>query len=342
MTFPALRQWLLSSPLLLTVVLAGGLQTARADCVAVSVQVFGNGPSEDEYINGTFLFDPQTGIGTNFNFTGHGLVSESWSFGPLMGSPQEVSVGVMGYVFNLNPEIGSEGDQLAFEVVLSPTVNFVPADGGGGGPNFNSIDSWGGSVTVSPEPSSMWFFWQRNVLNGPLCGSSMAVLRCKKGRGVTPLRKLLTIALCLSFPLSVLAGENGYKVKYDGGTIPDIKTGSELRMEIQTNQIQFVKGKGEVVQVIPASAVTEISYGQDVHRRVGAAIGLAVVSFGVGALMALTKSKKHYIGLTWQNGDQKGGFAMQADKSDYRGILTGLEGVTGKKAVDTDAMNVKN
>jgi len=58
--------------------------------------------------------------------------------------------------------------------------------------------------------------------------------------------------------------------------------------------------------------------------------------------MALTKSKKHFIGLTWVNGDQKGGFAMQCDKSDYRGVLAGLEGVTGKKAIDSDALNVKN
>ena len=38
--------------------------------------------------------------------------------------------------------------------------------------------------------------------------------------------------------------------------------------------------KSEVL-VLPASVVTEISYGQDVHRRVGAAIGLAVISFGM-------------------------------------------------------------
>jgi hypothetical protein len=88
--------------------------------------------------------------------------------------------------------------------------------------------------------------------------------------------------------------------------------------------------------------VTEISYGQDVHRRVGAAIGVAVFSLGVGALLALTKSKKHYIGITWDAGGQKGGIAFQADKSDYRGLLTGLEGVTGKKAVDSDALTVKN
>jgi len=48
------------------------------------------------------------------------------------------------------------------------------------------------------------------------------------------------------------------------------------------------------------------------------------------------------VGLTWATGDVKGGFAMQCDKNDYRAVLTGLEGVTGKKAVDSEAMNVKN
>ena len=62
----------------------------------------------------------------------------------------------------------------------------------------------------------------------------------------------------------------------------------------------------------------------------------------LGALMALAKSKKHFVGLTWVNGDQKGGFAMQCDKNDYRGVLTGLEGITGKKAVDSEALTVKN
>jgi hypothetical protein len=79
-----------------------------------------------------------------------------------------------------------------------------------------------------------------------------------------------------------------------------------------------------------------------VHRRIGAAIGLAVVSLGIGALMALTKSKKHFIGVTWDDKGAKGGFAMQVDKDEYRGVLAGLEGVTGKKAVDSDAMTVKN
>src|SRR5437764_8071645 len=114
-----------------------------------------------------------------------------------------------------------------------------------------------------------------------------------------------------------------------------------MKLYIDTNQVRLVKDKTDVI-TIPASSITEISYGQDVHRRVGAAIGLAVVSLGIGALMALSKSKKHYVGLTWDDGGKKGGIAFQADKNQYRGILAGLEGITGKKAVDSDALTVKN
>jgi hypothetical protein len=151
----------------------------------------------------------------------------------------------------------------------------------------------------------------------------------------------LALVLCLLVPTAVFAGENGYRVMYDGGSLPSVKTGAKIRLMIEGDTIRFT-GDHEDLIVLPASSITEISYGQDVHRRVGAAIGVAVVSLGIGALLALTKSKKHFVGITWVNGEHKGGFAMQCDKSDYRGILAGLEGVTGKKAVDSDAMTVKN
>lgn len=152
---------------------------------------------------------------------------------------------------------------------------------------------------------------------------------------------LVSTVLCFVLPLPTFAGDNGYKVTYDGGSVADVKAGTGVRLAFDAKEIRLIKDKSQVI-VIPASAITEISYGQDVHRRVGAAIGLALVSFGIGALMALTKSKKHYIGLTWATGDTKGGFAMQCDKNDYRGILAGLEGVTGKKAVNSESMTVKN
>ncbi len=147
--------------------------------------------------------------------------------------------------------------------------------------------------------------------------------------------------LSLIVPLTAFASDNSYKVAYDGGSLPNIKAGTSMRLYVDSNQIRLVRDKTEIM-TISAPNVTEISYGQDVHRRIGAAIGLAVISLGVGALMALTKSKKHYVGLTWADGDKKGGFAMQCDKNEYRGVLAGLEGITGKKAVNSEAMTVKN
>lgn len=155
------------------------------------------------------------------------------------------------------------------------------------------------------------------------------------------MKRVLAIFLCFLFPATAFAGENGYKIVYDGGSIAELKAGNDIKLVLDGDKIHIVKNKVDVA-VIPASSVTEITYGQDVHRRVGAAIGLAFVSFGIGALMALSKSKKHFIGLTWDEGGKKGGFAFQADKNDYRGLLAGLEGITGKKAVDSDTMTVKN
>jgi hypothetical protein len=155
------------------------------------------------------------------------------------------------------------------------------------------------------------------------------------------MKRLVALFLCCFFPISAFAGDNSYKVAYDGGSIQNLKSGTDLRIVIDGSNLRLIKDKAEVA-VIPALAVTEISYGQDVHRRVGAAIGVAVFSLGIGALLALTKSKKHFIGITWDDGGKKGGFAFQADKNDYRGLLAGLEGVTGKKAVNSDAMTVKN
>jgi hypothetical protein len=155
------------------------------------------------------------------------------------------------------------------------------------------------------------------------------------------MKRLFALFLCLVVPVTVFATDNSYKVTYDGGSIQGTKVGSTARLSIETAQVRLSENNSDLM-VIPTSSITEISYGQDVHRRVGAAIGLAVVSFGVGALMALTKSKKHYVGITWADGDKKGGFVMQCDKNDYRGILLGLEGITGKKAIDSDAMTVKN
>jgi hypothetical protein len=155
------------------------------------------------------------------------------------------------------------------------------------------------------------------------------------------MRTLIAVMLCFVTAFAALANDGAYKLKYDGGSIGNYKSGTGMKLYLNENRVRIVKDDGEVLN-LPPSAITEISYGQDVHRRVGAAIGLAFISFGVGALMALTKSKKHFIGITWDDSGKKGGAAFQADKEEYRGVLAGLEGITGRKAVNSDAMTVKN
>ncbi len=150
-------------------------------------------------------------------------------------------------------------------------------------------------------------------------------------------QKSLAVILCCLLPtVTLMADAQGaHKVKYSGGSLPNVKSGDDMKLFLDSDKIRLTC-KGDQT-VILTSSVTEVNYGQEVHRRIGTAVGLAVVSFGIGALVAFSKSKKHYIGIVWDDGNgKKGGIALQAEKDEYRGLLAGLEGVTGKKAVDTD------
>jgi hypothetical protein len=198
---------------------------------------------------------------------------------------------------------------------------------------------FGGALAASPGEDSEAKRVERNRKQKLLC-ISLKDIDGGFHRSLQ-MKSCVALLLCLLIPVTSFAADNSYKVTYDGGSVQDIKSGTDVRLVIDADRVRVIRGKTEIAN-IPAKAITEISYGQDVHRRVGAAIGLAIISFGIGALMALSKSKKHYIGLTWADGDKKGGFAMQCDKNEYRGELAALEGITGKKAVDSDAMTVKN
>jgi hypothetical protein len=156
-------------------------------------------------------------------------------------------------------------------------------------------------------------------------------------------QKTVALLLCaaLALPLGAVTTDTSFKISYDGGSLAGLKPGTSVRIAMNGERIWFIRDKEEIAS-IPVAAITELSYGQDVHRRVGAAVGLALISFGVGLIMLTSKSKKHFIGLTWDDNGKKGGIAFQADKSDYRGLLAGIEGVTGKKAVDSDTLTVKN
>ena len=86
------------------------------------------------------------------------------------------------------------------------------------------------------------------------------------------MKSFLAFLLCLLVPATAFAGDNSYKVVYDGGSIQNIKSGTEVKLFIEADRVRIVRGKEEIAN-IPAASITEISYGQDVHRRIGRLLG---------------------------------------------------------------------
>jgi hypothetical protein len=145
-----------------------GLQPLMADEITMQVNAFGNGPAGSESITGTFQFDSTTGIVSNGSFVGTGLISESWTFGPVAGSfatgSSDLPPGVQPtggrYVYNGGSIVGSLGDTLPFSWVLDAggVGGFIPPGGGViGDASVGYTDSFGGDFIVptratTPEP----------------------------------------------------------------------------------------------------------------------------------------------------------------------------------------------
>jgi len=157
---------------------------------------------------------------------------------------------------------------------------------------------------------------------------------------VSKMKQYFAFLFCIVLPVTICAAKKkqkppadyGYKITYEGSSIPaatsstdaelhldaefaaDVVQG-QIRIRVVAGQIRLVNGKTEVAR-IPASSVTEISYGQDASRRVAVAIGLDPASFAPAARpLTPSKSKIRYIdiGVVWDDGVRKGGVAFQSD-----------------------------
>jgi hypothetical protein len=143
-------------------------------------------------------------------------------------------------------------------------------------------------------------------------------------------RRLLVLLVCSALVVSA-QGNSFDKVRYDGGSVATKVKPDDWgnRLTVTADNIQLALKDGQSIAITPKQVVG-LSYGEEAHRRVGLAIGLAVFSLGIGALSALHKTKLHYIGITYTDADgKKGGILLQGDKSNFRAILVALQGVTG-------------
>jgi hypothetical protein len=144
------------------------------------------------------------------------------------------------------------------------------------------------------------------------------------------LRKV--VALTMLFPLFAYCQGNTFdRVRYNGGSISTTVKPDEWgnKLNVTSEAIVLTLKDGQSISILPKD-VTTLSYGQEAHRNVGTAIGLAVFSLGIGALSALHKTKLHYIGVSYTDeSGKKQGVLLQGDKGNFRAILVALQGVTG-------------
>jgi hypothetical protein len=163
---------------------------------------------------------------------------------------------------------------------------------------------------------------------------------------------LAVMLVALGLPTSAHAkSKNGFEVESAGGSVPNIKSGNKLILDITSDgiilskisygvenydvKVESKQISGPILRINPTT-ITGLTYGSESHHRIGTGVAVGFMSLGGGLIVACTKSKKHFIGITWDSNGQKGGIALRVDKNDYHGIITALQGVTGKTVVDTD------
>jgi hypothetical protein len=128
---------------------------------------------------------------------------------------------------------------------------------------------------------------------------------------------------------TLLAGEQGAKVEYLGGTLPQVEPGQDLRLIVIDASDLEIAAKRQAFRV-PYSNINQIEYGQKVGRNILPAI---VIS----PLFLLNKTRKHFLTVGYtDDGGRQHALVVRLDKGDVRAVLASLEARTGRRVVYLD------
>ncbi len=144
-------------------------------------------------------------------------------------------------------------------------------------------------------------------------------------------------------------------IRYVGGTVPNAQIGRYIGISVASNAITFstackekpaasddtdyhpdcdqssFKNRSNWAQpyTVTPTTVKTTSLSEDKHHRIVPGILISLVFWPVGIPVMFTSSTKHFIAITWDDNGKGGSAEFQADKSNYRGLLTTLSGVSG-------------
>ena len=120
------------------------------------------------------------------------------------------------------------------------------------------------------------------------------------------------------------AGDYGGRAAYVGGTISQIPSGCEGKVQAMDPQY-FVFYSKNARWRVPYDKINLIEYGQKVDRRYMAAVLIS-------PLFLLAKKRQHFLTVGYEDEDsQQQAMIFKVDKDDVRAILVSLEARTGRK-----------
>lgn len=152
---------------------------------------------------------------------------------------------------------------------------------------------------------------------------------------------LITLLIvCLVLTVPVLAGLDGKKAAYQGGTTKDKDfPGAKEAVEGNLNtsnekelKFEYKLNKVDRTYAIPYDQFIDIEYGQKAGRRVGTAVAATVLLGPVGLLSLLSKKRKHFVTIGYKDAEGKDQVAVfELGKDIVRTTLPILEARSGKK-----------
>lgn len=131
------------------------------------------------------------------------------------------------------------------------------------------------------------------------------------------------VAVFLSVPVRLPAGDSGLRAQFVGGTVATLPR-SDCRIAFTDPDALLFRTR-KVTLRIPYERVHLVEYGQRVSRRYAEAILIS-------PLLLLSKSRKHFVtvGYTDDTGARQA-LVFRVSKGDIRSVLAGLEARTGRK-----------
>ena len=151
---------------------------------------------------------------------------------------------------------------------------------------------------------------------------------------------ILTLVISLVLNAPVMAGLDGKKAAYHGGTMKDknfagakeavegiLNTGDEKDLKFE-----YTWEKTGKVYTIPYNQIIDIEYGQKAGRRVGAALATGLLISPIGLFLLFSKKRKHFVTIGYKDDEGKEQVAVfELGKDIVRTTLPVLEARSGKK-----------